>query len=1321
MGLAERLQQAEARLTALEEENLHLREALKAQAQAQEALAARAHILTYLLDSIPQSIFWKDRQSIYLGCNVVFARAVGLADPEEIVGKTDFDLSWPREEAETYRADDAEVMATGQPKRHIVEPLQQANGTRLWIDTTKVPLTDADGRVYGVLGVYEDITERKAAEEAIRHERDLAQQYLDIAGVILVVINAQGCVTLINKKGCEVLGAPPEAILGRHWYQTFIPDRLRAEVMCASKRLMAGETAQVEYYENPVLTVDGRERLIAWHNTVLRDDTGRIVGTLSSGEDITDRKAVERAWQLAQFSVDHAGDMIFWLEMETGRFRYANKAASRRLGYSRAELEQMTVFDIDPDFSPERWPEHSEKLRHQGTLLFETHHRAKNGEIYEVEISASFAVFDNVEYNFAFVRDITERKRLQKALQESESLFRLLAETTQALIYIQQGVHVVYINPSAMRLTGYAADELRVMSLFNLIHPEDRMRGERYYQQRVSGEDAPVHYEIRIITKAGAVKWLELSQTLIEWHGESAILGTGYDITERKAAEKALQESESLFRLLAQMTQALIYIHRNSKFIYVNPSTIRLTGFSADELQGKNILELVYPDDREQLLRRSEQLLAGRPVPARYEARILTKSGAVKWLEISGTVVEWQGAPAILGTAYDITERKAAEEALAESRTILELVLNTIPTRVFWKDRTSRFLGCNLPFAQDAGVPSPEAIIGKTDFDMGWREQADLYRADDRMVIESGIARLHYEEPQTGPAGETRWLRTSKIPLRNAEGAIIGILGVYEDITEEKAAKETLQRTNRALRMLSDSNEILIRATEESALLDAVCRCIVEDGGYHLVWVALRGGATGETLQPAACAANQDDECKYVMEHCTYETDFCFPAAEVMRNSEPVVIADLADARIDPWREEAVRHGYRSVVALPLIVHGETLGALSLYMGTATAPDTAELRLLAELADDVAFGIDTLRTRKARRQALEDLRSERAFLATSIELLPLPVFYALPTHRITRMNRAAQEILHTDDEQQWIAVNIHLADTGAPLADSERPSARALRGETVVNAELLLRFPDGREVPTLVSAAPIYLDDQPAAAMVVVQDITRLKEADYAKDQFLMVLSHELKTPLTSIIGWAQMAEDAPELMPEALTVILRNAHAQKTLLERLLILSRILTGRLELARKPTDLWQATLSALHQMQQSADAREITITITPPKEAVSLTGDPHLLAMAVHEVIDNAIKYTPRGGAITIQGRSTQEACELIVGDTGQGISPEQLSRLTRPFSQLQRREEIGGAGIGLALARGIVEAHHGRLTMESPGPGQGTTVTISLPCTAPVE
>jgi PAS domain S-box-containing protein len=164
----------------------------------------------------------------------------------------------------------------------------------------------------------------------------------------------------------------------------------------------------------------------------------------------------------------------------------------------------------------------------------------------------------------------------------------------------------------------------------------------------------------------------------------------------------------------------------------------------------------------------------------------------------------------------EITERRRAEEALRESQQMLHLVLDTIPVRVFWKDLDLEYLGCNRPFALDAGLQSPEEIEGRNDFDMGWAEQAQLYRSDDRLVIETGVPKLGYEETQTTPSGDRIWLRTSKVPLFDVKGEIKGVLGTYEDITVHKRAEEALRKAHYELeRRVEERTAALEKANEE--------------------------------------------------------------------------------------------------------------------------------------------------------------------------------------------------------------------------------------------------------------------------------------------------------------------------------------------------------------------------------------------------------------------------------------------------------------------------------------------------------------------------
>lgn len=202
---------------------------------------------------------------------------------------------------------------------------------------------------------------------------------------------------------------------------------------------------------------------------------------------------------------------------------------------------------------------------------------------------------------------------------------------------------------------------------------------------------------------------------------------------------------------------------------------------------------------------REDEWIAERLERHRNPSGVMVVKRKNEWLEVH----EYKAPNGdTLVVAADITEQKLAEERLRDSRQMLQLVLDAIPVRVFWKDRDLRYLGCNRRFAGDAGLESPEDIVGKSDADLMWVEQAERYRADDQAVIDNGKAKYKYEEPQTRSDGQPRWLQTSKAPLTNAAGETIGVLGCYEDITDRKRAQEALFESEARLRTVLDSAAI---------------------------------------------------------------------------------------------------------------------------------------------------------------------------------------------------------------------------------------------------------------------------------------------------------------------------------------------------------------------------------------------------------------------------------------------------------------------------------------------------------------------------------
>jgi len=179
------------------------------------------------------------------------------------------------------------------------------------------------------------------------------------------------------------------------------------------------------------------------------------------------------------------------------------------------------------------------------------------------------------------------------------------------------------------------------------------------------------------------------------------------------------------------------------------------------------------------------------------------KDGSTFPVEVSVGLINIDNRVLFSVLARDITERKNYQDKLTSTNHLLQAVLDTIPARVFWKDIENNYIGCNQAFALDAGKKLPEDILGKSDFDFPWKDQAPLYREDDTKVMKSGVPRLKFEEPQSTPEGKLIWLETSKIPLRNSDGIVYGVLGTYQDITERKnfesqliIAKEQAEQAN---------------------------------------------------------------------------------------------------------------------------------------------------------------------------------------------------------------------------------------------------------------------------------------------------------------------------------------------------------------------------------------------------------------------------------------------------------------------------------------------------------------------------------------------
>ena len=395
-------------------------------------------------------------------------------------------LGWSQEEIEKQEMG-AECDPDRQRLQDVLEFLTAADGK--WtdfrtktgdgriIDTTSSRVRLSDGTS---ICIGKDITERKQAERELREQKNRAQMYLDIAGVMLLALNPNQEVVLVNRRACEILGYTKEEIIGKRWCDNFIPARDRDWLNRAFAQLVAEDIDPVEYVENPVLRKTGKERLIAWHNTLLRDESGKIVATLSSGEDITERKRAEEELRRAEQEYRHifndALEGIYRVSPERGIVA-ANPALARMLGYDSAQDALSSVTDT----AHQIWANPEERLRFVGRLeqgeiirAHECQFVRKDGTKIWVSLSSRKVEGSDGKtlYFEGFIEDITERKRAD----EDRSLLASIVESSEDFIIAKDlnGI-ILSWNRAAERMYGWTAEEVVGKSV-GFLFPPDRAK-----------------------------------------------------------------------------------------------------------------------------------------------------------------------------------------------------------------------------------------------------------------------------------------------------------------------------------------------------------------------------------------------------------------------------------------------------------------------------------------------------------------------------------------------------------------------------------------------------------------------------------------------------------------------------------------------------------------------------------------------------------------------------------------------------------------------------------------------------------------------------
>lgn len=498
-------------------------------------------------------------------------------------------------------------------------------------------------------------------------ESTLCKILLDGAPFAAFIIKGDKFCCYVNHSAEVLTGYTRGELFNMNYWDLMHPD-FKELVMTRGHLRQAGVPVPSRY-EVKIIKKSGEELWIDLNATAISMDGDRCI--FITAMDISERKRFEETLKLTQFSVDRSADAIFWMTPEGGFFK-VNKSACMELGYTQDELIKLHVWDIDPLYTREIWPKIWRETKEKKSLKFETLHKTKEGKLVPVEIQANYLRYDDTEYSCAFSRDITERKRMEEYLKITQLAMDKFGDS---IIWLSSDGRFAYVNEAACRSLGYSREELLSMYIWDIdpnFPPDIYLKSwrEEYRRRRF------LKFETQHVARDGRTFPVDVTASYIKYEDKEFLITFDKEITERKQAEETLRESEEKFRVLAETSAAAIFVYMNEKFISVNHATEKLTGYTKDELLKMNYIDFIHPDFKELVLDRSRRRIKGETVPSRYEFKIITKSGEVRWVEITAGRIMYQRKPAGVATLFDISDRKQAEKELSEAKDQTELYLD---------------------------------------------------------------------------------------------------------------------------------------------------------------------------------------------------------------------------------------------------------------------------------------------------------------------------------------------------------------------------------------------------------------------------------------------------------------------------------------------------------------------------------------------------------------------------------------------------------------------------------------------------------------------
>ena len=1141
----------------------------------------------------------------------------------------------------------------------------------------------------------------------------------------MTVLDQQWCVTDLNTRQAKWFGQPKAAVIGHRIWE-ICPAWTQPEIQQTFQQARTQKTPlQIEYY-CPQHQAWFELRLSPW-------DGGMTIVLL----EITPRKQQEATLQESAFCFEafmNHSPVSAWIVNEAGRLLYLNPIYLQTFFFGPDAVGQF-ITDVFP-------PEIAQEFLNANQQVFET---GKPLQVMEYSPAPDGTVRSFLVHKFplkngsgekllgGFAIDISEQKRIEAALRESEQHFKIALRTGKLGSWqhdLTTGV-LTCSDPCKANFGLPPEAEFTHETLFAALHPDDRALVQQAIETSLR-DRIDYAVEERCFHPDGSLHWLIARGGLVydDQGNPIRLVGVTLDITEQKQFEESLKAAnQQVSNILESITDAFIAFDQDWHYTYVNQEAAKLLGKSPAELLGKRWQD-VFPELAAQGTVFTAQM--ERVMSDRITVHCEGYSQPIhRWLEAS----IFPASPGISVFFRDISQRKQEErrkslqytisQILSEASTLTEVVptlLQTLCAELDWQvgmiwslNRTqgqlqyvNRWLtqAWQAPESNQYGKIQPFIDASQhTAFEWGmglpgriWQYQQPIWIAD--LTQEQNFPRFSTAQGAGLKSG-------FGFPILLGE-EFFGVIECFSDRIQDP----DLDLLDLMMAIGRQIGQFMERKRTETALQES--EELFQSFMTHSPVAAFMKDESGRYIYVNALVEKLFGRPNSQLVGYTDEDWFPAGAIEQIRANDAMVLAQNRSSQFLETVPCADQTYHFIAFKFPI-------------------QDRSGRRFLGGVSVDIT---DRIQAEMALREREEELRVITNAVPVLISFIDTQQRYRFNSQRYQEwFGRTPEEIQgkylwEVVGDEAYAAVRPHVEQALSGQAVTfEQQMVYANGQNRHINASFVPLVDKQQQVTGFVALVSDITDRKQAEAekeLLLEREKTAREQAESAnriKDEFLAVLSHELRSPLNPILGWSKLLQRgalSEQVTRQALETIERNARLQTQLIDDLLDVSRILRGKMILNSSPVNLVAMVESALETMRLAAEAKQIQITTHLRLPQGQVLGDSTRLQQVVWNLLSNAVKFTPSGGRIDLCLTQVGTEAQIQVKDTGKGINPEFLPFVFDYFRQEDGKitRKFGGLGLGLAIVRHLTELHGGTVEAESLGEGQGATFTVRLPLIA---